>query len=128
MAKRRTHSVVECELYKEERVVLKEEMRELDDCDMEDFGTQDSSDKTVTLLEDGWRSQAAKHEGDKNSLFLFSQRCYKSREWFATIDFELQIAMVLQECIASTSYCFCLQQQQDRHTRLPAKKMFWAVG
>ena len=37
--------VEECEMYKEERDVLKEEMREIDDCDMEGFGTLDSSDE-----------------------------------------------------------------------------------
>ena len=37
----RTPIVGECEVYKEERDVLEEEMmREMDECDMEEFGTQ----------------------------------------------------------------------------------------
>ena len=35
---RRTHIVGECEIYKEERDVL-EEMRKMDECGMEKFGT-----------------------------------------------------------------------------------------
>ena len=34
----------ECEMYKEERDVL-DEMREIDECDMEKFGTRGSSEK-----------------------------------------------------------------------------------
>ena len=34
----RTHIVRECEIYKEKRDALEEEMRKLDVCDMEDFG------------------------------------------------------------------------------------------
>ena len=39
----------ECEIYKEERDAL-EEMRKIDDCDMEKFGTLDSSEKTIAVL------------------------------------------------------------------------------
>ena len=35
----RTHVVGECEMYKEGRDVLEEEMKEVDECDMEEFGT-----------------------------------------------------------------------------------------
>ena len=35
----RTHIVGECEMYKEERDVLEEETREIDECDMEEFHT-----------------------------------------------------------------------------------------
>ena len=44
----RTHIVGECEIYKEERDVL--EMRKIDECDMERFGTLDSSEKTIAIL------------------------------------------------------------------------------
>ena len=60
----RTHIVGECEMYKEERDVLKEEMREIDECDMEEFDTLDSSEKTIAILGDRWWPQAAKQEGD----------------------------------------------------------------
>ena len=43
-----------------------EEMRETDECDMEKFGTLDSSDKTIGILGDRW-PQTAKQEGDKMS-------------------------------------------------------------
>ena len=50
----RTHMVGECEMHKEERHVLEEEMREVDACDMEEFGTLDSRDKTIAILGDRW--------------------------------------------------------------------------
>ena len=48
----RTHLVGECEICKEERDLL--EMRKIDECDMEKFGTLDSSEKTITILGDRW--------------------------------------------------------------------------
>ena len=39
----------EWEIYKEERDVLAE-MRKTDECDMEKFGTLDSSEKTIAIL------------------------------------------------------------------------------
>ena len=48
----RTHIVGYCEIYKEERDVLKEEMRKIDECGMEKFGTLDSSEKTIAILGD----------------------------------------------------------------------------
>ena len=51
----------ECEIYKEERDVL--EMRKVDECDMEKFGTLDSSEKTIAILGDRWWPQTAKQEG-----------------------------------------------------------------
>ena len=48
----RTHIVGECEIYKEERDVL-EEVRKIDECDMEKFGTLDSSEKMTAILGDG---------------------------------------------------------------------------
>ena len=55
----------ECEIYKEERDVL--EMRKIDDCDMEKFGTLESSEKTIAILGDRWWPQTAKQQGDKIS-------------------------------------------------------------
>ena len=63
----RIHIVGECERYKEERDVLEEEMRKIDECDMEQFGTLNSSEKTIAILGDRWWPQAAKQEGDKIS-------------------------------------------------------------
>ena len=34
--------------------VLEEEMRKMDECDMEKFGTLDSSEKTIAILGDTW--------------------------------------------------------------------------
>ena len=45
----RTHIVIECEICKEERDVL-EEMRKIDECGVETFGTLDSSEKTIAIL------------------------------------------------------------------------------
>ena len=63
----RTHVVGECEVYKEERDVLEAEMRKIDECDMENFGTQYSSEKTIAILGDSWWSQTVKQEWDKIS-------------------------------------------------------------
>ena len=52
--------------YTEERDVL-EEMRKLDECDMEEFVRQDSSEKTIAILGDRWWPHAAKQEGDTKS-------------------------------------------------------------
>ena len=46
-----------------------EEMRKIDECVMEKFGTLDinSSEKTIAILADRWWPQKAKQEGDKIS-------------------------------------------------------------
>ena len=40
-------------------------MRKIDECDMEKFGTLDSSEKTIGILGDKWWPQKAKQDGDK---------------------------------------------------------------
>ena len=66
----RTHIVGECEMYKEEPDVL-EEMRKMDECDMEKFGALDGSEKTIAILGDRWWPQTAKQKGGKiRKLFL----------------------------------------------------------
>ena len=42
----------------------KEEMREIDECDMEQCDTLDSSEKTIAILADRWWPQAAIQEVD----------------------------------------------------------------
>ena len=42
-------------------------MRKVDECDMEKFGTLDSSEKTIAILGDRWWPQKAKQQGDKLS-------------------------------------------------------------
>ena len=54
-------------MYREERDVLEEEMRETDECNVEEFGTLDSSEKTIAILGDRCWPQAAKQEGVKKS-------------------------------------------------------------
>ena len=56
----------ECEKYKEERDVL-QQMRKIDECDMEKFGTLDSGEKTIAILGDRWWPQKAKQHGNKIS-------------------------------------------------------------
>ena len=63
----RTHIVVECEICKEERDALKEEIMKLDVCDMEEFGRLESSEKTIAILGDRWWPQTAKQEGERIS-------------------------------------------------------------
>ena len=66
----------ECEIYKEERDVLRE-MRKVDECDMERFGTLDSSEKTIAILGDRWWPQTAKQEGDKIRQAIYILRIWK---------------------------------------------------
>ena len=53
----RTHIAGECELYKEQRNVLEEERSKIDGCDLERFGTIDSSVKAIAILGNRWRLQ-----------------------------------------------------------------------
>ena len=46
--------VGECEIYKDERDVLDEEMIKIDECDIEKFGTLNSSEKTTAILRNRW--------------------------------------------------------------------------
>ena len=48
----RSHILGKSEMHKEERDVVEGEIKELDECDMEDFGTLDSSEKTIATLGD----------------------------------------------------------------------------
>ena len=57
-----THIVGECKIYKEERNVL-EEMRKIGECDMEEIGRLDRSEKTTAILRDRWWPQTAKEDG-----------------------------------------------------------------
>ena len=61
----RSHVVGEGETYKEERHVL--EMRKIDECDLEKFGTLDSSEKTIAILGDKWWPRTAQQQGDTTS-------------------------------------------------------------
>ena len=63
----RTHIVGECEIYKEERDALEEEMRKLDVCHMEELGRLESNEKTIAILGDRWWPQTAKQDGDRIS-------------------------------------------------------------
>ena len=67
----RTHIVGEREICKEERDALEEEMRKLDECDMEEFCRLESSEKTIAVLGDRWWPQAAKQDGDRISKQFF---------------------------------------------------------
>ena len=60
-------------MYKEERDALEEEMSKLDVCDMEEFGSLQSSEKTIAILGDRWWPQMAKQDGDRiNKQFTCS--------------------------------------------------------
>ena len=54
-------------MYKEERDLFEEKVGETNECDMEEFGTLDSSETTLAILGNRWWPQAAKQEGDKSS-------------------------------------------------------------
>ena len=42
-------------------------MRKLDECDMEEFDRQESSEETIAILGDRWWAQMVKQEGDRIS-------------------------------------------------------------
>ena len=67
----RTHIIGQCELYKEERDVLAEEMRKLDGRDMGEFRRLGNSEKTVAILGDRWWPQTAKKEGGRITNFFY---------------------------------------------------------
>ena len=46
----RPHIVGGCEIYREERDVLEEKRREIDECGMEEFDTLDNSENTIAIL------------------------------------------------------------------------------
>ena len=70
----RTHIVGECEIYKEERDALEEEIRKIDACDVEKFGRIESNEKMITILGDRW-PQMGNQDGDTISKqFLGSIR------------------------------------------------------
>ena len=56
---------------------MSEEMRKIDECDMEKFGTLDGSEKTIATLGDRWWPQTAKQEGDEMSKNLLCNICKK---------------------------------------------------
>ena len=53
--------------YAKRNEIYQEEVRKMDECDMEKFGTLDSSEKTIAILGDRWWAQTAIWEGDKTS-------------------------------------------------------------
>ena len=57
-----------CEIYKEERDVLEGEMRKINECDMEKYGTLDSSEKTIAILGDRWWPQTAKQRQNRKGI------------------------------------------------------------
>ena len=59
-------------MYKEERDVLEEEVREIDECDMEEFGALDRREKTIAILGDRWWTQVTKQEGTQR----LAKSCY----------------------------------------------------
>ena len=54
-------------------------MKKTDECDMEKFGTLDSSEKTIAILGDRWWAQTAKQEGDEISKTFLFNRTWKKR-------------------------------------------------
>ena len=67
----RTHIVGECEIYKEELDALEEDIRQLDECEMEEFGRLEISEKTIAILRNRWWPQTAKQDGDRVTKQFF---------------------------------------------------------
>ena len=47
------------------------EMPKLDDCDMEEFGRLESSEKTIAILGDKWWPQTAEQDGDRKANIVW---------------------------------------------------------
>ena len=54
-------------MYKKEQDVLENDMREIDECDMEEFATLDGSEKMIAIFEDRLGPQADKQKGENIS-------------------------------------------------------------
>ena len=54
-----------CEIDKEERDALEQELRELDVCDIEQFGRLESSEKTIAIPGNRWWPQTTKQDGNR---------------------------------------------------------------
>ena len=54
-------------MYREERHALEEEMREIEECDIEKYSKVDRSEKPIAILGDRWWPQAAKQDRDRIS-------------------------------------------------------------
>ena len=61
----RSHTVAECERYKEERDVLEGGMRDVNEGGMKSFDALGSREKTVAILGARWWPQTAEQDGDK---------------------------------------------------------------
>ena len=61
-----TEKVGECAIHKEERDFL-DEVRKIDVCGMDKFGTLDGSEKAIAIPGERGRPQTAKQEGDTAS-------------------------------------------------------------
>ena len=55
-------------------------MRKIDECDVEKFGTLDSSEKTIAILGDTWWPQTAKQEGNKKKQKTVSSVIYGEKK------------------------------------------------
>ena len=51
--------------------MLEEEMRKLDDCDMEEFGRLEGSEETIAIVGDRRWRQTVKQAGDRISKQLY---------------------------------------------------------
>ena len=61
----------ECHLFKEERDVLEEETRPIDQCDMGKSGALDNNEKTIAIPREIWWPQPAKQEEDNVSKTFY---------------------------------------------------------
>ena len=56
--------------------MLEEGMMEIDECDTDEFGTLDSSEKTIAILADRWWPHAAKQKGGEYRNHNYSYAIY----------------------------------------------------
>ena len=73
--------------------MLDGEMGKINVCDMENFGTPGSSEKTIAVVGDRWWPQTAKQEGDTISKKLLCEICEKMNIYISARMLEVSLLL-----------------------------------
>ena len=100
----RIHIVAECELYKDERDILDEEMREVKEGGIKSFDALDNREKTIASLGDRCWQQTAKQDGDKICKRFLCNVWKKRNERLNVLYYESERSSVSQGTRGQWSY------------------------
>ena len=106
--------------------MLVEDMRKLDECDVEEFGRLESSEKTIAIVGDRWWPQTAKQEGDRTGkqLYVIHGRSVMSTQMLEVS--LLGVGTVLRFERDAWSMVKCLREATNEYT-LPTTTVTWAM-